>query len=121
MSEPIRVADLGLESSYHAAILARRLGAYRSKRFWLRSQVAIGGVAPNAAAAIVRERSESWIRPGSFERWLAQTTGLAIEHELAGSSLDIDGNPFDPDGHAFLERIGVTRDSHPRLFREADR
>lgn len=112
----IEVADLGIAETHHPAVLAQRLRAYRSKRLLLRSHVRLAGLASNVAAVLVRERAETWGDRSSFSAWIDQTTRLAIEHELAGSELDLDGEAFDPDGshwHAFLERIGVTRESRP--------
>jgi hypothetical protein len=117
----IEVTDLGIAESHHPLILAQRLRAYRSKRLLVRSHIRIAGLAPNVAAAMVRERSETWGDRSAYTAWVDQTTRLAIEHELEGGGLDIDGNPFDPDGshwRAFLDRIGVTPDSHPGLFED---
>jgi hypothetical protein len=124
MNETIEVTDLGIAESHHPLVLAQRLRAYRSKRLLLRSHVRIAGLAFNVAAALVRERSETWGDRSSYAAWVDQTTRLAIEHELAGGELDIDGESFDPDGshwRAFLVRIGVTPQSHPGLFGEDDR
>ena len=86
---------------------------YRSARLQFRSMVLDRDYPPNVAGALLVERIETMFmvrtdetdRCGLASRWHMQATRAAIDHELKGSPLDLDGNLFDPDD--FGDPIGA--------------